>query len=66
MKTELTLLERREIARQTVPIGLYGWTKILKNTHKKETYDEFDIPLYKEDVDEYFRIHPILIHPKQK
>lgn len=58
MKTELTLLERREIAKQTIPMGLDGWTKIIKNTHKKETYDEFDIPLYKEDVDEYFRTHP--------
>jgi hypothetical protein len=60
MKTELTLLERRDIARQTVPMGLDGWTKIVFNTHKKETYDDFDIPLYKEDVDEYFRTHPKL------
>jgi hypothetical protein len=60
MKTELTLLERRDIARQTVPMGLDGWTKIVINTHKKETYDDFDIPLYKEDVDEYFRTHPKL------
>jgi hypothetical protein len=70
MKTKLTLLERREIARQTIPMGTLNphtnWTKILANTHKKETYDEFNIPEYKEDVDEYFRTHPILIHPKQK
>jgi hypothetical protein len=66
MKTELTLLERREIARQTVPMGLDGWTKILKNTHRKETYDEFNIPQYREDIEEYFRTHPILINPKQK
>jgi hypothetical protein len=70
MKTELTLLERREIARQTVPMGTLdphtGWNKVLVNTHKKETYDEFNIPEYKEDVDEYFRMHLILIKSKQK
>lgn len=66
MENKLTLLERREIARQTVPVGLDGWTKILKNTHREETYDEFNIPIYKKDVDEYFKTHPILIHSKQR
>ena len=61
MKTELTLLERREIARQTIPMGLNGWTKILKSTHKKETYDEFYIPTYKEDIEEYFKVHKTLL-----
>ena len=61
MKTQLTLLERREIARLTLPMGWNGWTKIVKNTHKKETYDEFGIPTYKKDVDEYYKTHPIIM-----
>lgn len=62
MKTELTLLERRNIAKLTV--SGWGWHKIMINTHKKETYDEFNIPIYEECVDQYFKTHPILVNPK--
>ena len=59
MKTELTLLERREIAKQTIPYG-QGWKLLCAMTHKHETYDFFKIPKYKDEVDEYYRNNPIV------
>lgn len=73
MKTELTLLERREIARKTVPTmksmklkgeELQGWNKLLAMGHRKETYDYFNIPQFKDDVDDYYKTHPIIIIDK--
>jgi len=66
MKTELTLLERREIARKTIPAKkvkkdkLQGWGLLLAMTHKHETYDFFKIPKYKDEVEEYYRNNPIV------
>ena len=66
MKTELTLLERREIARKTIPTKkvkkdkLQGWGLLLAMTHKHETYDFFKIPKYKDEVEEYYRNNPIV------
>ena len=65
MSKELTLLERREIARKTVPMGLDGWTKIIKGSHRKETYDYFDIPLFKIEMSKYFGAHPIFASYKE-
>jgi hypothetical protein len=56
MRTELTLMERREIARKTVPTKkvkndkLQGWALLLAMTHKHETYDFFKIPRYKDEI----------------
>jgi hypothetical protein len=66
MKTELTLLERREIAKKTIPKykgkkdKLQGWGLLLAMTHKHETYDFFKIPKYKDEVDGYYRNNPII------
>jgi len=54
------LLERRDIARHTIPMGPGGWTEVLRKTHKKETYDMFGIPQYETDLDGYIKSHPIL------
>lgn len=57
MKIELTLLERREIAREIIPTKkikkgkLQGWGLLLAMTHKHETYDFFKIPKYKDEVE---------------
>jgi hypothetical protein len=56
MRTELALMERREIARKTVPTKkvkndkLQGWALLLAMTHKHETYDFFKIPRYKDEI----------------
>ena len=63
MKTKLSLLERRAIAKNSLVYA--DWFEILKNTHRKETYDKFNIPLYKEDVDKYFLEHKTLNKIKQ-
>lgn len=66
MKTELTLLERREIARKTIPTKkmikgkLQGWGLLIQMTHKHETYDYFKIPRYKEEVEGYYKNNPIV------
>ena len=66
MKKELTLLERREIAKKTIPTKkvkkykLQGWGLLLVMTHKHETYDFFKIPKYKDEVDGYYRNNPII------
>ena len=66
MKTELTLLERREIAKKTIPTKnekkdkLQGWGLLLAMTHKHETYDFFKIPKYKDEIDGYYRNNPII------
>jgi hypothetical protein len=58
-KNKLTLIERRDVAKLTLPTGLKGWTGILKGTHKKETYDNFNIPTLESELPEYFKTHPI-------
>ena len=66
MKKELTLLERREIAKKTIPTKkgkkdkLQGWGLLLAMTHKHETYDFFKIPKYKHEVDGYYRNNRII------
>ena len=66
MDNELTLLERREIARKTIPIKnpikhkLQGWGLLLAMTHKHETYDFFKIPRYEGEVQEYYISNPII------
>jgi hypothetical protein len=66
MSKELTLLERREIARKTIPSiqskkdKLQGWTLLLAMTHKHETYDFFKIPRYEGEVQEYYISNPII------
>lgn len=66
MNNELTLLERREIARKTIPSiqskkdKLQGWTLLLAMTHKHETYDFFKIPRYEGEVQEYYISNPII------
>jgi hypothetical protein len=58
---KLTLLQRRQIARETVPMGKLApatnWSKILVLGHRKETYDEFNIPTKFEEVEEYYKTH---------
>jgi hypothetical protein len=66
MNKELTLLERREIARKTIPSKnskkgkLQGWGLLLAMTHKHETYDFFEIPRYEDEVQEYYISNPII------
>lgn len=66
MKTELTLLERRDIAKKTIPTKkmikgkLQGWGLLIQMTHKHETYDYFKIPRYKEEVEVYYKNNPIV------
>jgi hypothetical protein len=66
MKTELTLLERRDIAKKTIPTKnmikgkLQGWGLLIQMTHKHETYDYFKIPRYKEEVEGYYKNNPIV------
>ena len=66
MRTELTLLERREIARKTITTKkvknnkLQGRGLLLAMTHKKETYDFFKIPKYQDEVEEYYKNNPIV------
>jgi hypothetical protein len=66
MNKELTLLERREIARKTIPSKnpvkgkLQGWGLLLAMTHKHETYDFFGIPRYEGEVQEYYTSNPII------
>jgi hypothetical protein len=57
---KFTLIERRHIARNTISYGPGGWTEVLRNTHKKETYDMFNIPQYEPLLDDYMKDHPIL------
>jgi hypothetical protein len=67
MRTKLTLLERREIARKTIPTKkekkdkLQGWGLLLAMTHKKETYDFFGIPEYKDEIEVYYENNPIIL-----
>jgi hypothetical protein len=66
MRTELTLLERREIARKTITTKkvknnkLQGWGLLLAMTHKEDTYDFFKIPKYQDEVEEYYKNNPIV------
>jgi hypothetical protein len=66
MSNELTLLERREIARKTIPSKksktdkLQGWGLLLAMTHKHETYDFFEIPRYEGEVEKYYISNPII------
>ena len=68
MRTELTLLERREIAKKTIPTKkvkkdkLQGWGLLLEMTHKKETYDFFEIPEYRDEVKSYYENNPIIFN----
>lgn len=61
---KLALLERREIARHTIPMGPNGWSEILRNTHTKATYDAFKIPQYEPEIERYLKYHPILTRDK--
>jgi|ERR1035437_265880 hypothetical protein len=58
-KNKLTLAERRNLAKLTLPNGPEGWTAIIKGTHKKETYDKFGIPTLRSEVVDYLTLHPI-------
>ena len=58
-KDKLTLAERRNLAKLTLPPGPIGWTGIIKGTHKKETYDKFGIPSLRSEVIDYLTLHPI-------
>jgi len=58
-KNNLTLAERRNLAKLTLPPGPIGWTDVLKGTHKKETYDKFGIPTLRSEVIDYLVLHPI-------
>jgi hypothetical protein len=58
-KNKLTLAERRNLAKLTLPPGPIGWTGVLKGTHKKETYDKFGIPTLRSEVIDYLTLHPI-------
>ena len=66
MRTELTLLERRDIARKTIPAKkrinekLQGWGLLIQMTHKEETYDFFNIPKYQDEVEVYYQNNPIV------
>ena len=71
MNKELTLLERREIARKTIGTKkiekdklqgwkFQGWTLLVAMTHKHETYDFFKIPRYESEVQEYYKNNPII------
>ena len=66
MNKELTLLERREIARKTIPSKnsvkskLQGWGLLLAMTHKQETYDFFKIPRYEDEVEKYYISNPTI------
>ena len=66
MNKELTLLERREIARKTIDSKkakkdkLQGWGLLVAMTHKHETYDFFKIPRYEGEVQEYYISNPII------
>jgi hypothetical protein len=67
MNTKLTLLERREIARKTIPTmrrdrrkNFRGWVLLIFMTHKEETYDYFGIPKFENEVDEFYKTHPII------
>ena len=66
MNKELTLLERREIARKTIGSKksekdkLQGWGLLVAMTHKHETYDFFKIPRYECEVQEYYINNPII------
>jgi hypothetical protein len=68
MRTKLTLLERREIAKKTIPTKkvkkdkLQGWGLLLAMTHKKETYDFFKIPRYEDEVKGYYENNPIIFN----
>ena len=56
--TPLTQLERRDLAKLTVPHAT--WIEILKETHLKETYDNHDIPQHREEVKSYLTNHPVI------
>ena len=61
MRTELTLNERRLIARKTISSKTkMGWSMLLKLGHTHNTYDEFNIPKYVDEVDEYYKNNPIV------
>jgi hypothetical protein len=68
MNKELTLLERREIARKTIDNKkvkkdkLQGWGLLVVMTHKHETYDFFKIPRYECEVQEYYISNPIVFN----
>lgn len=57
---KLTLLERRKLTKQTIKLGHGGWTEILKNGHYHSTYDEFNIPRFKSEVEEYLKNKSII------
>jgi len=56
---ELTVLERKELARKIVKPGIDGWGRILILGHSHETYDEFNIPRLKSEVIGYLENNPI-------
>jgi aromatic ring-opening dioxygenase catalytic subunit (LigB family) len=58
MNKDLTLLEKRIIAKNT--LSAYKWRKIIKMGHKKETYDYFKIPKYYYDLKFYIKNNPII------
>jgi len=58
MDRELTLLERRSIARERLPRN--GWYYVVSRTHLKETYDKLGIPSLLGEVEEYFKNHPVV------
>lgn len=66
MNRKLTLLERREIAIKTIPTikdekyKLKGLGLLLTMSHKKETYDYFNIPKFECEVEEYYENNPIV------
>jgi hypothetical protein len=68
MRTKLTLLERREIARNTIPTKkvkkdtLQGWGLLLAMTHEKGTYDFFRIPEYRCEVKGCYENNPIIFN----
>lgn len=71
VRVELTLLERREIARRTVPVmkrtkggKFQGWSLLLAMGHWRATYDHFNIPKFEDEVDEYYNNNNNPIVPK--
>ena len=40
---------------------LQGWGLLLAMTHKKETYDFFGIPEYKDEIEVYYENNPIIL-----
>ena len=56
MRKKLTLLERREIGRKSIPFandGDKGWKEFICGTHCKENYDNFGLPEFDDEIENY-------------